>query len=91
MVRSAHICSPQNESYVYPHSIEEGPDIVTDDNGVRGRWIESDLPDALRIWKPRDARFVPEFSRLLNVIGFTDNDSDKVPYCYLARGGAEHR
>ncbi|KAL5519269.1 hypothetical protein ACEPAH_952 [Sanghuangporus vaninii] len=36
---------------------EEGPDIVTDETGVKGRWIESDLPDALRIWKPRDVKY----------------------------------
>ena len=36
---------------------EEGNDIVVDENGTKGRWIESDLPDALRIWKPRDARY----------------------------------
>lgn len=40
------------------YDIEEGADVVVDDNGVKGRWIESDLPDALRIWKPRDARSV---------------------------------
>ena len=39
-------------------STEEGVGIVTDENGVKGRWIESDLPDAMRIWKPREARSV---------------------------------
>ena len=37
---------------------EDGCDIAVDENGVKGRWIESDLPDALRIYKPRESRSV---------------------------------
>lgn len=35
---------------------EDGPDVTIDSKGVRGRWIEIDLPDVLRIWKPYQVR-----------------------------------
>lgn len=70
-------CASQSGKYFVQHSlhilvlilspIEEGTGIVTDENGQKGRWIESDLPDAMRIWKPREARSVtvPFFTLLL--------------------------
>ena len=37
--------------------IDEG-DAIINEFGVRGRLVEMDPPDAMRIWRPRDSRFV---------------------------------
>ncbi|EJD03642.1 uncharacterized protein FOMMEDRAFT_166994 [Fomitiporia mediterranea MF3/22] len=40
-----------------PQHAQEGSEATVDDSQVKGRWVECGLPDALRIWKPRDVRF----------------------------------